>query len=176
MCSSDLVLPCYVFGSLRWPHALLCYQVIVQASKICDFGIDVYARGNHGLQQHLEQMGGLESTVAPLIDDVLAAMHKAEKRRAAAFPELFNSTLSLTQLARRYRFDHLWPCTKAELIALGIDDADGGGRARREQGQQSQPARDAQARAVSIETAPAAAERDGRQGVGQDYEIGRAHV
>ena len=51
----------------------------------------------------------------------LSAMHKVEKRRAAAFPDLFDSS-SLAQLARRTRFDHLWPCTKAELVLLGLDN------------------------------------------------------
>ena len=51
----------------------------------------------------------------------LSAMHKVEKRRALAFPDIFNSS-GLAQLARRYRFDHLWPCSHAELVALGIED------------------------------------------------------
>ena len=50
----------------------------------------------------------------------LSAMHMVEKRRALAYPEVFTAS-GLAQVARRFRFEHLWPCTDAELVLLGVD-------------------------------------------------------
>jgi len=50
----------------------------------------------------------------------LAGMHMVEKRRALAYPDVFTSS-GLAQVARRFRFEHLWPCTDAELVLLGVD-------------------------------------------------------
>ena len=53
----------------------------------------------------------------------LSAIHKLEQRRAMIYPERQGSQ-SLAQLACRFRFSNLWPCSNIERDLLGIQSQD----------------------------------------------------